>query len=93
MPAPSVPPPQTPMEPMEYLSRSWSVSADEISKALLLKGATKRSFFAPADSLLPATILDTETSSYELLAASGQQLQRQQHVSNQSIHAVSCFFP
>uniref|UniRef100_A0A453JA57 PH domain-containing protein n=1 Tax=Aegilops tauschii subsp. strangulata TaxID=200361 RepID=A0A453JA57_AEGTS len=86
MPAPSVPPPQTPMEPMEYLSRSWSVSADEISKALLLKGATKRSFFAPADSLLPATILDTETSSYELLAASGQQLQRQQHVSNQSIH-------
>ncbi|KAF7048717.1 hypothetical protein CFC21_057418 [Triticum aestivum] len=95
MPASSLPPPQTPMEPMEYLSRSWSVSADDISKALLLKGDTKRSFFAPADALLPPSPMpETMTSSsYELLAAPAASSHHQihhQHLDAKGRGSISC---
>ncbi|KAJ1296272.1 hypothetical protein BS78_01G287600 [Paspalum vaginatum] len=58
---PAIPPPQTPLEPMEYLSRSWSVSASEISKILVGGGGGKRSC-AAAPSWMPETTIPEEDS-------------------------------
>ncbi|GLT73985.1 hypothetical protein SLA2020_458090 [Shorea laevis] len=54
-PFPCIPQPQTPKEPMEFLSRSWSLSAMEISKALAQK--QKHFRFDANSSLFPETFV------------------------------------
>lgn len=48
---PSVPQPETPKEPMEFLSRSWSLSASEITKALAQKDQKEFSFDKKLNSI------------------------------------------
>ncbi|WVZ57617.1 hypothetical protein U9M48_007979 [Paspalum notatum var. saurae] len=75
---PAIPPPQTPLEPMEYLSRSWSVSASEISKILVGGGRGKRSSVA-APSWAPETAIPEESSAVLAKSIVPLPCHRQQH--------------
>jgi len=86
---PAIPPPQTPLEPMEYLSRSWSVSASEISKILVGGGGKKSSAVASASRLPEVTIPEQS-----VLAATSSSIvplpcHQQQHVINAHLTSSS----
>ncbi|KAL5099007.1 hypothetical protein RYX36_003334 [Vicia faba] len=82
---PEIPDPPTPLEPMEFLSRSWSLSASEISKALLEK-QHKHTFLDNTPQTLPETISVPQLTSGKIIASTncrkgtiGKWLHQKQH--------------
>lgn len=61
---PSVPQPETPKEPMEFLSRSWSLSATEISKALAQKEDKIYSSFDNKLNPIPEMVISNQFVSF-----------------------------
>ncbi|TVU28967.1 hypothetical protein EJB05_20507, partial [Eragrostis curvula] len=90
--------PQTPMEPMEFLSRSWSVSASEISRVLTVGGRRSSNFVVDRLSgmLMPETLALAAAASGTNISPRKRTLRSKSAISahqvNHTVHTIGRWF-
>ncbi|KAG9132867.1 hypothetical protein Leryth_014802 [Lithospermum erythrorhizon] len=67
---PLLPQLQTPSEPLEFLSRSWSLSANEVSKAIAQK--QKECTFDKNSNVIPETVITQQITDKVMIPVSGR---------------------